>query len=507
MLKEKAIFSVGALALSDKPSRGYSEVYWILQGFSPIRIRYHRLGNHIILHVFLGEKIISYDVNHGFYGDIFTLRLFFPLKVQKGKDIVKRLTEKATRKLLLKALTDLILEFGEVAYSLVFTSEFIIEYLLSKKQRPYGIVDFLTIEYINNIEKTLKLISSRVKKVLDSLCEEGILVKMVKNGREYYKANEKFVSYTLKHPYYVISKVKSTFTDLLVNILPKINIDLLLRTIVQSTPYPRYPCINPYTKIYITLPDGSIRPLELRLRNIKIYPLAKLGSSILNDVVVARMGDENGGRVIVKKYREVKEVKWIPVTLWLGFRENFTPDPLERMAREFYTTHILGGCGFYTPVIHYADWSNRVMVREFIEGEPLSVTIGKRGLESVSDLYFQVGEITAKIHQTGLSIGDYKPSNIIVSLDNKLYIIDLEQASTKRSVSWDIIEFLSFTAINAKYRWGIIKELYNSFVNGYLIGGGDLKVLEEAFKPNYIRVFTPLVPLNILVKMKGELRQ
>lgn len=500
-MREKAVFSVGALVLREGKSGGYSEVYWILHGLSPIRVRYQKYRGNTVLHVFLGEKILSSDVRYGFYNDILTLRLFLPTKTYRGKSIVEKLVIKATRKLVLKAISDLILEFGEVSYNIVFNYESIIKYILSRKLKPYGVIDFLVVEYINNLNKTISLLSNRVRGILESLCNEGILIN---EGEGYYRVHDSFISHTLKSPHYTINKVSVTLTDIMTSIIPRLNLDTLLKTIIEYTPYTTHTCVNPYTKIYITLPNGSTKPLEWRLREVKLHPIGRLGSSILNDIVIAKMVEK---KVIVKKYREVKGIKWIPVTLWLGFKENFTPDPLERMARELYAIYTLKSYGMNTPTIHSVDWYNKVIVRDFIEGNPLSTLIGKMELHELNKIYYLVGGITAKIHSFGLSIGDHKPSNIVVSSDYKIFVIDLEQASTKRNPSWDIIELLSFTAVNAKYRWSIIRELYHSLVKGYLSSGGDISVIEGAFKPKYIRVFTPLVPLNILVKLKGELKR
>jgi tRNA A-37 threonylcarbamoyl transferase component Bud32 len=135
---------------------------------------------------------------------------------------------------------------------------------------------------------------------------------------------------------------------------------------------------------------------------------------------------------------------------------------------------------------------------EFIEGENLSEAI--KGVASSTDPAFieevlgkigRVGEIFAKVHSVGVSLGDTKPDNVLIKQDGTIFLIDFEQAAKDGDKAWDIAVFLYYCGHYLQPFSSIKAEsVAKAFINGYLIGGGNENDVKKAGAPKYTRVFS-----------------
>jgi len=121
--------------------------------------------------------------------------------------------------------------------------------------------------------------------------------------------------------------------------------------------------------------------------------------------------------------------------------------PLARLEREYQSTISLREKGVKVPTIAAVAPDERIMAKEFIPGPPLSSVIddllGSKGGSTRSVAAY--GELLAKVHEAGFTLGDAKASNVVVA-DGGLYLTDLEQAHQGGDRAWDVAEFLYYTA-------------------------------------------------------------
>ncbi|MEJ2243796.1 MAG: hypothetical protein P8X87_04575 [Candidatus Bathyarchaeota archaeon] len=113
-------------------------------------------------------------------------------------------------------------------------------------------------------------------------------------------------------------------------------------------------------------------------------------------------------------------------------------------------------------------------------------------------------EKVAKAHSLGVTLGDCKPENFMVT-EKGIFLLDLEQASRKGNKTWDVAEFLYFSghyspAMSPTTPAIIIAK---SFIEGYLQGGGDKKDVIRAASPKYTKVFTVFTAPHILLAMSN----
>lgn len=250
---------------------------------------------------------------------------------------------------------------------------------------------------------------------------------------------------------------------------------------------------NPYSEVYFKVNDKLVR-LHETLREVKV--IKDLGG-IVNYTVLAKLKENREKLVVIKKYRNWKAIKWLPTALWTIGLIDFTTIPSERLLREIKALIMLAKYGFKVPSIYSVDWVNKVLIREYIEGTPLSDIIRKKKKE-LSEISYKAGVLLASIHSKGITLGDSRPSNIILS-NGHLIPVDLEQSSNTIPPAWDIAEFLSFMSMDLLFR---IKESLNAaknFAEGYLSISNNRKVFYDSFKAKYVRILLPISPIFPLI--------
>jgi thiamine kinase-like enzyme len=91
-----------------------------------------------------------------------------------------------------------------------------------------------------------------------------------------------------------------------------------------------------------------------------------------------------------------------------------------------------------------------------------------------------------------MTLGDTKPENVMITKDNTLYLLDFEQATQDGDKTWDIAEFLYYTGhyLQTLTNNRTAETLTETFIKGYLQGGGELKTIKKAKSPKYTRVFS-----------------
>ena len=249
---------------------------------------------------------------------------------------------------------------------------------------------------------------------------------------------------------------------------------------------------NPYSEIYFKVNDKLLK-LHETLKNVKV--IKDLGG-VVNYTVLAEYRENGVKTVVMKKYRDWKAVKWVPTTLWIAGFVDFTPIPSERLLREVRALLTLSKYGFKVPHIYAVDWVNKVLVREYVEGLPLSDII--KEIKRTYEISYKAGELLAKMHSKNIIFGDSRPSNIVYS-NGILVPVDLEQSSTTISAGWDIIEFLSFLSVDLLFKVKAVLKAIESFTEGYLSIRKDKSIFYDAFKAKYVRILLPISPILPLI--------
>ncbi len=213
------------------------------------------------------------------------------------------------------------------------------------------------------------------------------------------------------------------------------------------------------------------------------------------DIVEVARGPERF-KVVVKRFPLYSTLlKWIWIYTWLLGYKSFEIEPGARMFREFHGLNILRRLGIRVPRVYAVLWSEKMLVEEFIEGERLDRSGDYR-------FFSELGRLLARIHsKLGVSLGDTKPQNMIVSGDD-LYIIDLEQFATDDRVEWDLGEAILYSFILGRRR-GEEERIMGSILRGYLEECGEcIGNVKNILNPRIVLAFLPLVPVTVFLKLR-----
>jgi tRNA A-37 threonylcarbamoyl transferase component Bud32 len=216
---------------------------------------------------------------------------------------------------------------------------------------------------------------------------------------------------------------------------------------------------------------------------------------------------QNKITVAVKRYKDVKGMKWGVLSFWSLKNSNFTANTTERLYREYRAVRELRNFGLATPEVIAVFLAQRMIVTRFIIGRDLSKieTEFLNGRSEDLTPLFSFGKDLAVMHNHGYCMGDTKPSNAILSdEDGKIYLVDLEQASPDGNKTWDLAEFIYYS-VRFTLKEDRARKLVNSFVQGYLSQTNDPSILETTATLRYSAPFQAFIAPNVLNAVKRDL--
>jgi len=210
-------------------------------------------------------------------------------------------------------------------------------------------------------------------------------------------------------------------------------------------------------------------------------------------------------KVVIKNFSDIKALKWIFLNIWTLLSKRFDMNPMSRLYREYSAMRKLRDLGLNTPKVISIILDHKILVTEYIDGPDLAKLImgfftgNERNLNTVR----QYGQELGKVHSAGYTLGDTKPSNILVS-NNKIYLVDLEQMGQNNEKGWDIAEFVyyssKFTLDSDKA--GILVE---EFLDGYL-SYGRKEWVKESLKIGYLTPFQPMLAPNVSRTIRRKMK-
>jgi len=214
----------------------------------------------------------------------------------------------------------------------------------------------------------------------------------------------------------------------------------------------------PPPETLIEIAEGRVISYEsVKDRLVRLKPAVSRGKSLSkilgaissSKVVVDR---ESGARMVVKRFSEYTSTKWLLISPTVdmmnlvGIRPKALPST--RFWNEYRYSRELRRYGIKTPRILYIDPWTLTMIREYIEGEPLSayIAVGS-GVEGAVEIFMKA---ISDIHRRGFCMVDTKPDNFIVASGGDVYYVDLEQVDSCKKPShmaWDIAVFSYFASL------------------------------------------------------------
>jgi tRNA A-37 threonylcarbamoyl transferase component Bud32/predicted nucleotidyltransferase len=268
---------------------------------------------------------------------------------------------------------------------------------------------------------------------------------------------------------------------------------------MREAPPPFHPLEQPRSVIRLEegslIPDASLLVRELaKILGFETYSTKErdIGEPYSTTRVITFEGSSREKSVVIKNYTDVRSLKWALLGIWASAANRFSTTPAARMEREFGMTLKLQGIGVLIPSVLAVAPAERILVKEFVPGPTLASIISKflKGSQDAIEQVSGYGGLMARIHSSGIALGDAKPSNVIVT-DEGLYLTDLEQAVSGGDQAWDIAEFLYYTA-KLSVRDDAMRRVAAAFLESYA-KTGDRSLVAKARGSKYFGPFRPFL--------------
>ena len=231
-----------------------------------------------------------------------------------------------------------------------------------------------------------------------------------------------------------------------------------------------------------------------------------IGDAYSASKVYSARDKERKVKFIVKRYADIKAVKWVALNIWALMSKRFDMSPISRLSREYSSLKKFRELGINTPKVLVVAFNQRILVTEFIEGLDLGGVLSKilKGEKNMLKYIKSYGEELGKVHKSGYTLGDTKPSNSIVS-NGKIFLIDLEQVAEDGDPGWDIAEFIYYSS---KLTLDVesAKQLTSKFLDGYL-EYGEKDSVGESLKLKYLAPFQPILAPNVVAGVRRVIKK
>ncbi|MDH5732627.1 MAG: hypothetical protein OEY88_02420 [Candidatus Bathyarchaeota archaeon] len=524
----------GSQICRDTNHKDHANILLVLKDFR-LRLKSYQksLGETSILVLVVDKRAFERDVEQGWLGEFVADKITIPYQSFENNEYLWQKEVKMKKRIIQELLKNMVLEYPELSHEFLIKAEYFMYKAMKQRARLFPPIAYSYLNMLDNAVKT-KTIESTMKgylRALKELAEED----QITFSNKYIKITPNFIktikTQKLRIPTFLKSLQKAALANLL-SVFPKMTVpftreeEIFRKThqevevddlsaqleepekyLLISTPLGLVALSDETTIeefVRKTVPDG--RALDVTVE--------KTGG-VLNDVYYLRLrkgGEEQ--RIVVKKFKDWHGFKWFPLALWAMGTKAFAVLGQSRLEREYSINQFLSKKGFLVPKILYVSPGEGLIFEEYIKGETLVHDI-KRIISSNSRqapegiaLVKEVGKKIAEAHRLGITFGDCKPENILVTDEKGLYFVDLEQASRDGNQAWDIAEFLYYSGHYA-FPFSSTKGvefIVRKFIEGYLEGGGKEETVRDAGSPKYTKVFSIFTPPHIILAISNLCR-
>lgn len=169
------------------------------------------------------------------------------------------------------------------------------------------------------------------------------------------------------------------------------------------------------------------------------------------------------------------------VTEWHGRKailkkrlpKKYRPQKLDEQIRIYRTVHEpqlmreAKGAGVPTPAIFLVDVKEATIVMEYVAGSQVKRILGKVSKSRRQQLCVNIGELIGRLHSHGIVHGDLTTSNMILSKDDRIYLVDfgLAEKSCELEAKGVDLHLMKRALESAHFKFA--NECFAAVVKGY----------------------------------------
>ena len=508
-------------------------VLLIIHDFAPRLMNYAKaLGDTNLSILAVDEWVFERDVDKGFLGEALASELIFPYTPLANGEYLHFQEIKLKKRLVAEMLGNLVLDFPEFSYLFYIEPEYFMYEAMLTRARLYPPMMYAMANLTEKgvADDKIKAVLRGYVQALKRLEQDGT----VYSSDDYVRMSPDFVAYACKRSVRFTSLFKTgqrtLFTSLL-GIFPGIlnflsqnkDLSVSLQRMRRSNASFDLQVEDPENHVYVQTSTGLV-PLTNRI-DIEDFAREVLGADkntkvsvkslggILNDVfLITTHAKDKETKVVVKRFRDWSNFKWFPLTLWSVGTRTFTVLGRSRLEKECAISQLLYSKGFCVPRLLHVSPPRRLVFMEYVEGESLGKLIknitkskNEKELQESLQVFEQVGQLFARVHELRIALGDTKPENILIRKDGKICIVDFEQAERNGDRAWDLAEFVYYSGhyMPPFVDVGPMVKMAEAFLNGYLKAGGDARTIRNAGNAKYTKVFSVFTFPNIMLALSN----
>ena len=467
------------------------------------------------------------DVKRGWLGEFAAEKVTLPYEPLNNGDYLWLSEVKVKKRNVLELLENLISEFPESSHEMLIKKEYFMYEVMVRRAKlfPPLTYSFLNTFKGTNERKNVETVMKGYLHAFEELEKENAIFSF----EVYVKITQKHIDATKKRKIRMplvfktiqrmaLPPLLSVFSEstssliqeqrLFIKANKKVSADGLVSQLDNPKSYVLYPTpVGPVSLSDKTdieevarkiIPDGKFSKMKIK----------KFGG-VLNDVYSLTLTrDRVEQKFVVKQYLDWSNLKWLPLTVWAVGTTTFSVLGQSRLKKEYAANKFLHSNGFPVPKIFYISHQKRLIFEEFIEGEELvkaikRIFVSNRNGSDIA-LVKEAGRKVAEAHSLGVSLGDCKPENFMVTEDGIVFL-DLEQATRDGNQAWDIAEFLYYSGHYSPpmASTSAATSIARSFVEGYLEAGGKKDNVKKASSARYTKVFSVFTAPHVLLAISS----
>jgi len=446
------------------------------------------------------------DVKQGWLGEFGAEKILVPYEPLFNKDYIWRQEVLFKRRIVWELLENIVLGFPESSHELLIKPEYFLYETIMQRSKLFPPVTF---RFLNILRKDVK--EKNVERMMHGFSEslkELTEEKWIKISDDHVRISHNFIrairSKRIRVPSFLRSVQRAAFFHVF-SALPKMMSLLKQEEEIFMKIHREFrnedltlQLEDPKKYLFMPTPLGPVSlsdetTIEEFVR--KNFPSGEMANIQINEMggvlntvyMLSFRRNHKKHKIVVKKFKDWLGFKWFPLALWALGTKSFAVLGQSRLEREYALSQFLHGQSWPVPRVLYISPKERLIFKEFVEGENFSkiirrlLTSKEKTTEEIA-LTRIVGRRIAEAHRLGVALGDCKPENIIVAKDGTPYFVDLEQASRDGNQVWDIAEFLYYSGhyVSPIASADAAELIAEEFIKGYLEVEGKKETIRKA---------------------------
>jgi tRNA A-37 threonylcarbamoyl transferase component Bud32 len=475
----------------------------------------------------IDKAIFENDVKQGGFGELVAEVITLPYEALVNQTYLEQMEVEMKKRVTLQLLENLILRYPELWMELLIRPEYFMYELMRKRTRLFPPLKHSVLELFKadvkqrNVDAMMKGYLAALKQ----LETQGYVrfsnnyVRITKKLRELSEPNNgKFFSAFASIQRALIPHTRRISSGIATVLLRGQNFmrenshqQRILTQLEETEAHLLIPTpLGPVSLSDRTNIEDFVRKTVPRGETLRIN-IQRMGGVLNSVFLVGLQTNGQTRKVIVKKYEDWLGFKWFPLALWTLGTQSFAVLGKTRLEREYSTNQFLSKHDILVPRILYVSPKEGLIFEEFVEGRKLvdvvfhlaSPSEGEEAAASMAILE-GVGADVARAHALGVSFGDCKPENILITRQKRACFLDLEQATRNGNQPWDIAELLYYSGhYLLPSQSEVARLIASAFLKGYLRAGGQPENVTQAASPKYTKVFSVFTLPNIILTISN----